>query len=273
MQDDKDPIDEINVELDDQPAPTTTHSKYPVRNRGVGGKKRIILIVAAVALALGLLGGAAYWFLVRDDDANEQSAVSEQIQEEPNNNRPQLSPAEAAKPVVFKSDTLNLEFTHRKDWTVAESDDKSTISVASPPISYQTVDGSVPESKGVFTLKIGIGVSDAATQTINSAVAVKDSEVIAYDKPTEQQRFYTNLAYAGQDDNFNFLIVTGSSEYKAGNPLAGTLALSDSYYLIGGGYGQDPDNAFAFDPVATELMGQSSALEQAVAIVKSLKIN
>lgn len=272
MQQDKDPIDEINVELDDQPSPNTTHSKYPIRNRGGGGKKRIILIVAVVVLALGLLAGAAYWFLGRDDDTNEQTAVSEQTQEEPGNNRPQLSPAEAAEPVVFKSDTLNLEFTHRKDWTVMESEDKSTLSVTSPAISYQTVDGNVPESAGVFTLKIGIGVSDAATQTINSAVAAKDSEVIAYDEPTEQQRFYTNLAYAGQNDNFSFLIVTGSSEYKAGDPLAGTLALSGSYYLIGGGYGEDPDNAFAFDPIAPELINQSAAPEQAVAIIKSLKI-
>lgn len=269
--DERDPIDDIDVNLDDTSGGSVTnHSKYPVKRRKPGSRKKFIVISVAAVLVLAVAGSLAYWRFGPDAAGDEQHA-SEQEPAEDENAEPAMDPAEAAQTTVFKSEELNLEFTHRRDWTVAESDDKNAITVTSPQISYQTVDGNVP--RGVFTLKIGLGVSSAAQQTINSAEAVEESEVVAYDDPTDQQRFYTNLSYAGQNGNFNFLIVTGSTEYQPGDPLAGTLPLGSSYYLIGGGYGADSDDAFAFDAVPPQHMEQSPVFEQAVAIIQSLRIN
>jgi hypothetical protein len=273
QQDERDPIDEIDVNLDDTSSDSVTnHSKYPVKRRKPGSRKKFAIIAAAAVLVLAGAGGFAYWRF-GSGAADDAQHASDQEQTEDENTEPQMDPAEAAQTVVFSSEELNLEFTHRRDWTVTESDDKTTITVTSPRISYQTADGNVPSSQGVFTLKIGVGVSSAAQQTINSAEAVEESEVVAYEDPTDEQRFYTNLSYAGQDGNFNFLIVTGSTEYQPGDPLANTLPLGSSYYLLGGGYGADPDDAFDFDAISPQHMRHSPVFEQAVAFIQSLRIN
>lgn len=272
MQPDKpekpDSMDEIDVELEDQPAPKPQHSKYPAKKSG--SRKRIVIIAIIAVAVLGLLGAAYWWFSERDSE-EQQPAASEQTEEEPERQAPDLSPEEAAQTVTFKSETLNLEFNHRRDWTVSESENKSEITLSSPPVAYSTVGGNVPAGQGVFTLKIGKGVPQAMQDTINGSNAVRDSKVIAYDEPTDAQRFYTNLSYAGVQEAFNFFIITGSVEYKTGDPLASTLAFSDEFYLIAGGYGEDPDNALAFDDVPTSQI-DSQAVKQAVDIVKSLKI-
>jgi hypothetical protein len=78
------------------------------------------------------------------------------------------------------------------------------------------------------------------------------------------------VSYAGQKDIFNFFIVTGSVELKAGNPFAYTLQMGSDFYLIVGGYGSD-DGTLSFDSVPASSM-DSAALGQAIDIVESLKI-
>lgn len=269
-QQEKDPLEEIDLELDDQP------KRQPPR-RHSGGNKRLIWIAVIAALAIALLAGAAYWWLaVRGQDETPAATNNQQQQPpaQPERQAPNLSPQEAAELVAYKSDALKLEVEHRRDWTVKENDDKTGITLMSPPIGYETQNGSVPETQGVFTLHIRTGsVPEAAQETINAAVAVRDSEVIAYAEPTEAQRYYTNVSYAGQDGFLQFFIVTGSTEYKAEDILANTLPLtSPDYFLIAGGYGEDTSGALEFDLVpATQI--DTEAFKQAIAIVESLKIN
>jgi hypothetical protein len=137
-------------------------------------------------------------------------------------------------------------------------------------MTYMTKDGA--STKGVFTLKFSKGGNEASQEAINSAKAVKESLLIGYADPTEQQRHYTNISYAGQNEAFNFMVVTGSVAFKPGDPLDRTLNLSSDDYLIVGGYGADSQNALAFDDVDPSNADQTVGYEQALDIVKSLKI-
>lgn len=274
---DNDLIPDIDVSLDDQPAPKPYHSAGPHRKKRAGsGSRTKLLIIIVVSLFL-LVGAsfAIYWFVVKEDpvaDTNTQN-VDQSTQTPDDDQSPQLSPEEASEIKTFKSETLAMEFDHRADWTVVESDDGNSITLTSPNISYQTINGTVPEGRGVFTLKIAKGVNSAQRDTINGAVAVEKSELIAYIKPTDAQRHYTSISYAGQEDAFTFLMVTGATEFAKGDPWANRLTLSSAdYYLIAGGFGEDPDNALAFDQVATSQIS-SQTVKQAIAIIESMRIN
>lgn len=274
---DNDPIPDIDVNLDDQPAPKQYHSAGPNRNRKShsGGRAKLIIIIVASVLTLAAGIFAVYWFVIKKDDA---PAVNNQDTQQVNNadtedQQPELSPSEASAIKTFKSEALALEFDHRADWAVEESEDGNSITLTSPNISYQTINGTVPEGRGVFTLRIAKGVNSAQRDVIGAAVAVEKSEVIAYAKPTEAQRHYTNISYGGQEDAFTFMMVTGAVEFAKGDPWANKLTLSSAdYYLIAGGFGEDPDNALAFDQVATSQV-TSQSLKQAIAIIESMRIN
>lgn len=250
--------------MNDLDAQKPSHLHSPGGGKRFVTKKLLIIIgcvVGVVALAIGA------FFLLRGEDVSDaqDQQTAQQQEANPEEEIPASAP-DAADPQTFKSTTLNIEFTHRKDWTVTESADKKQIKVTSPKIAYSTAEG---ESKtGVFTLEISLGATDGAQTAINNAKAVKDSFLIAYDAPTEAQRYYTNISYAG-DTAFKFFIVTGSVVYKPGDSIAQTIHESD--FLIAGGYGADAKSTLAFDDVAPTDIEQS-AYEQAVAIVKSLKV-
>jgi len=228
-----------------------------------GNRKKLVMFVVGGGLLLALLAGAAYWFFLKGDDKKQaaQPAVNAQNEQA---NLPEVDPT----PVSYKSTKLNIEITHRKDWTLKENA-SGEIAVTSPKISYVGSQGQ--STTGVFTVKFRKGVTDAMKATIEKAVAPRDSEVIAYLAPTENQRQYTNLSYAGTKDLFNFFIITGNTELKVGNTFAYTLAMDGEFYLVVGGYGTDKNGSLSFDSVPKANM-DSETLEHAVDIVESLKI-
>jgi type II secretory pathway pseudopilin PulG len=239
----------------------------PVQQKPKRRKKLALLLSGVVLLGLLLAGGAYYWFVMRDDgqQPSQQTAAGQEQGEAPDE---AASTSPDPTPTTYKSEAINVELTHRKDWKVQESGD-GEITLTSPRISYTRVDGE--STSGVFTLKIRKGVPEAMQATINSAVAPRDSEVIAYVNPTEEQRQYTNLSYAGQENVFNFFVVTGNTEFKTGNAYNSVLPLGGEFYLIVGGYGSDDDGTLSFDAVPVDSM-ESTALTQAIDIVESLKI-
>lgn len=237
------------------------------KRSGGGGKKRLLLIIVAAVVALALVGTAVWFFMLRDKKDAKPSQTSNTSTEQQAEDLPATTPADST-PVTFKSTKLNLELTHRKDWTLKEGS-SGEITLTSPRISYSRVDGS--SGTGVFTLKLRKGATDAMKATIEKAVAVRDSEVIAYAAPTDAQRHYTNISWAGQEAAFNFFIVTGSTEIKDGRPFAYMLAIDNETYVIAGGYGTDKDGSLAFDAVPKTAI-DSEAKDQAIAIVESIKL-
>jgi hypothetical protein len=253
-------VDPADMETPDQPEPEHKLTRRERRNR----KKLLLLIIGGV-VALLLLAGAAYWFFLRDKGAKTPAADNTaQTEEEP---APEPVTADPT-PVAYKSAKYNIELTHRKDWTLKEAAD-GEITITSPPITYSKVEGE--SASGVFSVKFRVGVPEAMKETIEKAVAPRKSEVIAYAEPTKEQRQYTNLSYAGTKEAFNFFIVTGNAEFKAGAAYAFALPLDGQFYMLVGGYGADADGTLSFDSVPAASM-DSEALSQAIDIVESLKI-
>jgi len=251
----------------DAPSPELALPPEPhhVTRRERNKRRKMILFISGGAVLLLLLLGGLYWFVLRGDDKPPAQAAADNQQQA----KEQFAPEPAdPTPVVFKSTKYNIELTHRKDWVLKEAS-SGEITITSPRTSYTRSDGQ--STTGVFTFKFRVGVPEGMKVTIDKAVAVRDSEVIAYDDPPETQRFYTNLSYAGQKDIFNFFIVTGNTALKAGNAFAYTLVLDGEFYLLVGGFGTDKDGTLSFDSVPPTMI-DSQTTQQAIAIVKSLKI-
>jgi hypothetical protein len=260
----------VDEETDNQPetSPTPAPDAEPhhLTRRERRSRKKMIILGAVAAAVLLIGGGAAYWFLLADHgDKKSTNTASGQEQEA---EAPAPEVATDPTPETYKSEKLNLELTHRKDWTLKESAE-GQITVTSPSISYTKSDNQA--TTGVFTVKIRKGATDAMKATVEAAVAPRDSEVIAYTAPSEQQRQYTNLSFAGQKDTFSFFIITGNTAFKAGNTYAYAMTINSEFYLITGGYGTDKTDALAFDSVPKEAI-ESEAYSEALAVVQSLKI-
>jgi uncharacterized protein YpmB len=231
-------------------------------------KRKKLIIIGAIAAGLLMVLAAVWFFVLR----NASPAKPAQTTAKSQANKPVESlpnPQTSATPATFKSTPLNIEITHRQDWTRKEDKQTGEITLTSPRISYSRLDDTA--GSGVFTLKIRKGITEPMQAAIEKAVAVRDSEVIAYANPTESQRYYTNVSYAGQEEAFNFFIVTSSTALKAGNPFAYMLVLNDETYLIAGGYGTDKDGALSFDAVPKTAI-DSEAMTQAIDIVESIRI-
>lgn len=247
----------------DAPSPPPhQHNKHVAARR-----KKMLLVGGAVLVAL-LLAAAAYWFFVMRKDTGAAPAVDQSTTTTVPAETIPDTPADST-PQTYKSEKLNIELTHRKDWTITESAG-SGIVLTSPRTTAVMPDGTA--GTNVFTLKIRKGASETMRASIDKAVAVRDSEVIAYTAPTESQRFYTNVSYAGKDANtFGFFLVTGSTEVKSGQPFTSLFSFDAETFLIAGGYGADKTDGLVFDGVPKGSMG-GDAEEQALEIVKSLKI-
>jgi cbb3-type cytochrome oxidase subunit 3 len=254
------------VPVEPQSPQQSPHGPYSKRQGG-GSKKKLILIIAAVVVALALVGAAVWFFLLRDNKKSDIKQTNNTPTQQQAEDLPAATEADST-PVTFKSTKLNLELTHRKDWTLKEGTG-GDLTITSPRISYSRVDGTA--GSGVFTLKLRKGATEAMKATIEKAVAVRNSEVIAYTAPTDAQRHYTNISWAGQEAAFNFFIVTGSTEIKDGQPFAYTLAFDNETYLIAGGYGTDKDGSLSFDAVPKTAI-DSAAKDQAIDIVESIKL-
>lgn len=230
-------------------------------------RKKLFIIIGIVVLVL-LLAGGAYALLSgkQSEDTPQNTANTNQQSQQPE----EPATPKATGPQTFKSSQLNMEFTYPEDWTMRENTDKTVITLTSPQTTYQKKDGS--STTGVFTLKLRNGLVPAAMKpNIQNAVAMKDSEIIAYTSPTEQQRQYTNVSFAGNGPNATFFIVTGGVAFKAGEAFGSNIDLEGSVYLFAGGYGADSGDALAFDAVPKATF-EGPAYQQALGIIKSLKI-
>ncbi|MGH7157830.1 MAG: hypothetical protein ACREGD_02005 [Candidatus Saccharimonadales bacterium] len=249
--------------------PHHLHTGKPGRKRP--GKKPLVIIGVVLVVATLTAAGVLFFLKQRGDKATtaEQNQTTQQTEE---TSEPTLPPAEAAQLQTHKSETLKVEIAHRKDWTVAEDAEKKLLTLTSPKVALNN--GS--DRKDPFTLKIGFGASPDAQRNIGNATAVRDSLLVGYDAPTENQRHYTNVSYAGPPGEettfFEFFIVTGSVAFKAGDPFGKSIIINSGDFLIRGGFGADVQNQLTYEQVPTAELEQYPVYEQALAIVKSLKV-
>lgn len=253
---------ESNPEMNQQPqhlntGPVGKFDKF-------GGKKRVLMIVGAVVATL-LVAGLLFFLLTGKDDKKD-SGKQDSSQTAEESDEPTMP--EASQLQTYKSETLNIEIAYRKDWTLKEDAAKKLLTITSPKVTLES--GKTP-----FVVKFGLGISEAAQENLDNASAMRDSLLIGYDAPTEAQRHYTNVTYAGppgENSSFEFFIVTGSIAYKANTPFAGGVVVNSGDFLIAGGFGADVQNQLTFEQIDPSELDGYAVYEQALAIVKSLKV-
>lgn len=239
--------------------------------------KKALYIVLGIVGGLLLLGagGMAVWLLTKKSDTSKNSTAQQTASQSSNS-----SSASSKQPsgvqtkgnsYVYKSAKLNIGVTYPKTWTLRESTDKEQLTITSPQTTYTKKDGTSTE--GVITVKLRNGIlPDAMKTTVQNAVAVADSEVVAYTEPTEGQRQYTNMSYVGVDaNNFGFALVTGNTAYKAAQLVGGGIDLNGQAYLFVAGYGADAADTLAFDQVP-KTNYNTATFKEAVEILESLQI-
>lgn len=262
-------MDQSNPPLDDDDMQYDPPTRTPKYGAGRKKSKKWLLFVGLAFILLVAVGTAAYLLFFKE---NTPAPAKTETVQTPGQSVTDLNEPQAdATDKTFKSETMNIEFTYRSDWTLKESSDKQQVTLTSPRVAYTTKDGQA--SEGVFTVKLRHGiVPDAVQQAVQKSVAVRDSQVIAYTQPTSEQRQYTNLSYGGIDaQTFGYFMVTGSIEYKTGQTFGSQVNLLGNAYLFVGGYGADSGDTLSFDPVPAASY-DTSAYQQAQKIIESLKI-
>jgi hypothetical protein len=239
--------------------------------------KKALYIILGIIGGLVLLGagGVAAWVLTKKSDSDKPTSNQQQTGQ--NSNQPSSASQQPSgvqskgNSYTYKSTKLNIGVTYPKAWTMRESSNKEELVITSPQTTYTKKDGT--STQGVLTVKLRNGIiPDAIKTTVQNAIAVADSEVVAYTAPTGDQRQYTNLSYIGPDANsFTFALITGYTEYKAAQLVGGGVDLNGQAYMFAAGYGADSGDSLAFDPVPKADFN-TATFKQAVEILESLQI-
>jgi hypothetical protein len=232
--------------------------------------KKKLFIILGVALGVLLLGGGAAAYLLLSGN-KEEPAPKQQTTEQTNEPKLPAGVQSVDDKYMYKSTKLNVGVTYPKTWTLRESTDKQEVILTSPEGPVVKKDGTSGES--VFTIKLRHGIIPTGIKsTVGAGVAVADSEVIGYTQPAADQREYTNLSFIGADaEHFNFVLVTGYTEYKAAQAVGGGVDLNGQAYMFAGGFGADAGDTLTFDAVPKAEF-RTDIFTQAVEIFESLQL-
>ncbi len=191
-------------EYDEETAAKYVSDLQPIKE-GRRRKRRKRLFILALLTLLALVT-AGYFMFVRTD--NKHVAQSPQAGGEQAVPAPQ--PSSQIK--EYTSDSMNLAFSYPGDWKIDDST-RGLIKVESPIIKLADLNRDQADAKVVVTfLSSGSEVPGFGD---SGAIAVKDSEKLAYAAPSQNQRAETYLSFAGfAGRGLNGVFVTGDSGYK-----------------------------------------------------------
>jgi hypothetical protein len=182
----------------------------------------VSLIVAVVILAAG------YWFLLRSKPTHTAPAAQSQSGS---------SATVAENTDHYDSSNLFLGVDYPHGWTVTDTAGSGKLSISSPAIQLKDANGQT------ITGQIFLSIRDKTQKLTEfdkgAAVAVRDSEKIAYTKPSQNQRgstFISFLQYATSagGGSLDGIYITGDNGYQKGQniPLA-DISKSDPVINIG----------------------------------------
>ncbi len=234
---------------------------YPVHKRA--SPLKIILIVLAVLAVI--VGGYFGWQWYMSD--NDDETPSQQAEETP---EPEPEPVEL---VEFDSSDPRLSFEYPDTWEVNENEEDGTLRVTSPPISYQTVDG--VQIDGHFRIFLRQTAREDDAQYIGRGVASLPSETLTYTNPSANQREETSISFFGINDssNFGFFFIAGNFSLSPGDILGSDYGREEGTYIIGGGYSSSElQDDLQTHPVPLDQFNQTEAYEQAIEIIRSIRI-
>lgn len=253
-------------EYDEATAAQYVNGLKPIQDRRQ--KRRRVKLLAAVLALMGLLVTVGYFVFLRSGGEPVQQtpqAASERSSSEPE------APTALKE---FSSQDMKLSFSHPVDWSVKEADQES-IAIESPIVKLADMSGDMQDAK-VVVLMLSSG-SDVPGFEGGGAIAVKDSEKLAYSSPLQDQRAETYLSFGGFGGRaLNAVFVTGDSGYqsgqlipesdvKKGDPVITVMfyACQDSECSI------NDDRMYAIDPAE---WSTNATLQAAYELLVSLRV-
>jgi hypothetical protein len=181
-----------------------TH-RHPVR--------KMLIILGALVL-VSAAGFGAYVLFLKDDGKKTGDDT------DTNQNSSQTPPANQTDQVTTKtehyiSNSFMLEFDHPEDWTVTETSGSGQLTVQSPALQLESANSETITGQVVF--KIRDKQQPLPELDNGNAVAIRESEKIAYLKPSSAQRGSTYLSflrYANSDSGLDGVYITGDYGYQ-----------------------------------------------------------
>jgi hypothetical protein len=178
------------------------------------GRRNAFIVMILVAL---LLAGGGYWFFlhkkpVKSVTTSQSSQTSAAVPTNKIN----------AKTKNYESTNFSLSFDYPEDWKVSDATGSGKLTATSPVMQLAATDNQPVTGQIVLTIR---DASQKLTEfDKGNATAARESEKIAYAKPSSAQRgstYISFLAYATSADTtvLDGVYVTGDSGYQKGQAI------------------------------------------------------
>ncbi len=233
-------------------------------------RRRGLVIFLVILVLLAGAGGAIYWLYKHP----KQPAASNT----PATSTPTDAPA-TSQVKHFDSTNFNLALDYPADWATNETTDGKLLSVTSPAVKL--TDGNNQSMTGKVQLTVQSKGTAVAGFSAGSAVAVKESEKIAYTKPTSNQRGSTYISFlhfansTSPSTAIDAIYITGDNGYQLGQAIT-----KDSFApldpLVGVNFTKCDTSQCAnakTTGVAAGSWDTNTALKQVKTILQSLAVN
>lgn len=205
------------MEEDEQesPSPDAEQTPRPIQHETAGpdywkrpsNKTKYLIILIIVAL----LAAASYWFIIRDKSVKPAS-TTKTSQTQINSKS-----AIATKTQHYSSQNFALEFDYPQDWTVTDNAGSGRLTTTSPIMKLKDSSGQDVNGQIIFTIR---DHSQKLTEfDKGNSTAVRDSEKIAYTKPSPSQRGSTYISFlqyatSSGGGSLDGIYVTGDNGYQ-----------------------------------------------------------
>jgi flagellar basal body-associated protein FliL len=193
-------------------ADADNRAKLPKRHR----IRNFFLWMLLIVFLTGAIGGGVYWFFLRKQPSAATDKTSTQTAQ------PTTAPpptTEAAPTKSYDSTNFNLSFDYPELWVV--TDNTAKLTVVSPAVKLKAANGTSQNSQITVTIQ-NKQVSTPAFKAGN-ATAVRESQKIAYAKPSQNQRANTYLSFLNYADatatGLDGVYVTGDNGYTKGQAI------------------------------------------------------
>lgn len=251
--------------------PSQGPSPAPQKHHNFARKKWLLII--ASLLVIGLLGLFAWRFINnRSSPAAENKDRAATPEKAPVSNQLATDVPQATETKTFKADHPRVEFAYPASWTT-ESTADSGVLVKSPDFSVPLAGGG--ETLGHFRIYIRQGARAIDSPYIGSGKAIKPSETLIYSQPAPGQRSETSLTEFGYNtqDHFAYFFIAGNYSLQSGETLGPDYGKESETYIIAAGYSSaDLTDDLAMQRVALDYYSTTRAYQQALNIIKSLKV-
>jgi hypothetical protein len=189
----------------------TKHAKVYTASKHLVRK---MLIVFGVLVLLAVIGLGIYWFFLRDSGkkADETKPSTSQSQQTQNEAKLEIS----TKTEHYVATNFSLEFDYPDDWKVTEENGSGQLTVRSPTLRLTSASGAA--MMGRITFKVRDKQQALPEFDKGNAVAARESEKIAYAKPSSVQRGSTYLSFlqyaSSTAKGIDGVYITGDTGYQ-----------------------------------------------------------